>query len=208
MIVKAALPLVAERGAAVTTAQVARAAGIAEGTIFRVFPDKNALLGACIAEALDHRQIHAALASIELDQPLADRLIEAAEALAAHIGRIGAVLQALHGSGLPMHRPPPPAAAGPPAAAAPSGSVTPSGTAASTCVPPRDAEGWSELRALVIDLFEPDRERLRIGIDQAADMFISTVAQPWRPHGPPLLPIAVLVDVLLNGALAPERSSA
>ncbi|CAM5283250.1 Inositol 2-dehydrogenase/D-chiro-inositol 3-dehydrogenase [Streptomyces griseoloalbus] len=39
-----------------TTAKIARAAGIGEGTIFRVFADKEELLQACVAEALspDH----------------------------------------------------------------------------------------------------------------------------------------------------------
>src|SRR5690349_12521793 len=52
MIVAAALPLVVEYGASVTTAKIARAAGIGEGTIFRVFPDKETLLKACVAEAV------------------------------------------------------------------------------------------------------------------------------------------------------------
>lgn len=41
MIVRAALPLVVEYGTSVTTAQIARAAGIGEGTIFRAFGDKD-----------------------------------------------------------------------------------------------------------------------------------------------------------------------
>ena len=46
-IVEAALPLLIEHGANVTTSQIAAAAGIAEGTVFRAFGDKNApeLLG-------------------------------------------------------------------------------------------------------------------------------------------------------------------
>ena len=36
MIIQTAIPLIAEYGAAVTTAKVARAAGIGEGTIFRL----------------------------------------------------------------------------------------------------------------------------------------------------------------------------
>ena len=56
MIVAAALPLVAEYGAAVTTSQVASAAGIGEATIFRAFADKEELLDACMIEAMrpDH----------------------------------------------------------------------------------------------------------------------------------------------------------
>ena len=43
-IVDAVVPLLLEHGGDVTTRQIAEAAGIAEGTIFRVFPDKAALL--------------------------------------------------------------------------------------------------------------------------------------------------------------------
>lgn len=52
MIIQAAIPLITEYGSAVTTAKIARAAGIGEGTVFRVFADKDELLQACIAEAL------------------------------------------------------------------------------------------------------------------------------------------------------------
>src|SRR4051795_3490825 len=43
-IVDAVVPLLLEHGDDVTTRQIAEAAGIAEGTIFRVFDDKAALL--------------------------------------------------------------------------------------------------------------------------------------------------------------------
>ena len=43
-IIDAVIPLLLENGPNVTTAQIAEAAGIAEGTIFRVFPDKTSLL--------------------------------------------------------------------------------------------------------------------------------------------------------------------
>ena len=49
-IVAATRPLLIEHGAGFTTAQVARAASIAEGTIFRVFASKQELLDAVIAD--------------------------------------------------------------------------------------------------------------------------------------------------------------
>src|SRR3954468_19660976 len=95
MIIAAALPLVAEYGTAVTTSKIARAAGIGEATVFRVFADKDELLDACMVEAMRSDRVVTELASIPLDQPLADRLAEAADALGAHLARMGAVAGAL-----------------------------------------------------------------------------------------------------------------
>lgn len=51
-IVEAVLPLVVERGEMPSTREVAEAAGIAEGTIYRAFDDKDALLHAVVERAL------------------------------------------------------------------------------------------------------------------------------------------------------------
>lgn len=67
MIVQAALPLLIEHGEMVTTRQIADAAGIAEGTIFRAFPDKDALIAAVLETALDTAPLDRALAAIDPD---------------------------------------------------------------------------------------------------------------------------------------------
>jgi AcrR family transcriptional regulator len=51
MIVAATLPLLLEHGDRVTSKQIAEAAGIAEGTVFRAFADKDELIVAVIEAA-------------------------------------------------------------------------------------------------------------------------------------------------------------
>ena len=69
-IVDAVVPLLLEHGDDVTTRQIAEAAGIAEGTIFRVFPDKAALLLAAAEEIINpatgRAELEAALAGLDV----------------------------------------------------------------------------------------------------------------------------------------------
>jgi AcrR family transcriptional regulator len=229
MIVRAALPLVAEFGAAVTTAQVARAAGIGEATVFRAFADKDALLQACVAEALNPDTMLGELRSIPLDAPLADRLVEAAEALDAHLGRMGAVMTAIHASGVPHRRPgrgrdtnpgqpsPEPAADG---SGQPSPEPAADGTGRPSPAPAADgtgrpvAEGRSAgrdasmaaTREAIIELLEPDGAELRVSAAQAAGVFLRM--QFGRP---PILETTdrrLMVDLFLHGARRHEPAPA
>jgi AcrR family transcriptional regulator len=77
MIVAATLPLLLEHGERVTSRQIAEAAGIAEGTIFRAFADKDELIGAVLEVALDQQPLECALAAIDPALEL-DRALEAA----------------------------------------------------------------------------------------------------------------------------------
>src|SRR4051794_31963116 len=100
-IVAATLPLVLEHGAAVSTRQIAEAAGIAEGTIFRVFPDKDALMCAVIAEAFDPSPTLRGLAEVDRSLPLRERLVAATEVLQQRFSRVFALIDALQLTGPP-----------------------------------------------------------------------------------------------------------
>ncbi|MDX2683738.1 TetR/AcrR family transcriptional regulator [Streptomyces sp. NY05-11A] len=188
MIVRAALPLVIEHGSAVTTRQIARAAGVGEGTIFRVFADKEELLDACVTEALSPAHALDELALVSMEQPLVARLTEAASALHAHLDRVGAVVGALHATGGRGR----------------------SGRLGSSEAPPDRAAGSLPVREALAELFEPERESLRLPPEQAALIFLGLlfVGTGRPPVGgesadpPTQLGVHDLVDVFLHGVLS------
>ena len=78
-IIEAALPLLEEFGPDVSTKQIAEAAGIAEGTIFRAFGSKDALIETAMATAFDTTDLIRALERVDRSLPLRERTIAAVE---------------------------------------------------------------------------------------------------------------------------------
>ncbi|GAA4180797.1 TetR/AcrR family transcriptional regulator [Gryllotalpicola koreensis] len=69
-IVDATIPLVLANGAAVTSKQIAEAAGVAEGTVFRAFGDKDAVIDAAVRKYLEPGPLRARLGAIDATLPL------------------------------------------------------------------------------------------------------------------------------------------
>ncbi|HEU0103995.1 MAG TPA: TetR/AcrR family transcriptional regulator [Mycobacteriales bacterium] len=97
-IVEAVLPLLVEHGGGVTTRELAEAAGVAEGTLFRVFEDKAALLHAAAHSVLDPDRAWRALADVDPDLALDAMVATVAEQLLESRSRVMAVLMAVRGA--------------------------------------------------------------------------------------------------------------
>ncbi|HTY70961.1 MAG TPA: TetR/AcrR family transcriptional regulator [Actinomycetes bacterium] len=101
VIVEAATPLVRRQGRAVTTGQIAAAAGVSEGTLFHVFPDKDAIIDAVVDRELRPDAVLAELRALDAGLPLAQRVAAVVEVLRR---RLGSVFELVTSVGL--HRPP------------------------------------------------------------------------------------------------------
>jgi AcrR family transcriptional regulator len=148
-LIAATVPLLREHGAGVSTRQIADAAGVAEGTIFRVFPDKASLLRATVVSAFD-------------PAPLLDELGHIDPALDLH-ARVGAVIGAVRGRLT---------------ANAPLLAITRDmgGTRADTeDFLERLKAGRKQITAAVADVLRPDQERLRRDPGSVAQLLIMLV---------------------------------
>lgn len=179
-ILDAVIPLLVESGAAVTTAEMAAAAGIAEGTIFRVFPDKTALMHAAIAKTLDPEPIVTALAAIPADLPLRRQLTEAARILAARYEATTALIAMVrslpheHEHKTEAHR--------------------------------IAKDSMAAVAAALTNLMKRHRARLSVPPAQAANLLRGLVFSNAHHllHGDQRMAPQQIVDVLLNGIVAEE----
>lgn len=74
-LIDATLPLLHEHGRAVTTRLIAEAAGVAEGTIFRVFASKDELIDAVVAKVFEPERLVEEIADLGQVAPLRDRAL-------------------------------------------------------------------------------------------------------------------------------------
>lgn len=101
-IIDAVLPLLTERGRSVTSKEIATAAGVAEGTVFKVFADKEALFEAALERALDLAPLTTAIEEIDPTLPFEDRLVAAVNLIQRRIVDVWQLVSKLRTA----HRPP------------------------------------------------------------------------------------------------------
>jgi AcrR family transcriptional regulator len=88
-------PLLERFGRDVSTRQIAEAAGIAEGTIFRAFATKEELIDAVIEDAYNIQRTCDELAKVDLSLNLEQRLVSAVEILQKRLRRLVALFWSL-----------------------------------------------------------------------------------------------------------------
>ncbi|MFE9746176.1 TetR/AcrR family transcriptional regulator [Saccharothrix saharensis] len=102
-IVAATVPLLYAHGANVTTSQIAKAAGIAEGTVFRAFKDKQELIRTCVLSVLAVDSELELIDEARRASTLAERLSWAISAVSGYLDRMWKLMSVLRDSGYDPH---------------------------------------------------------------------------------------------------------
>jgi len=103
-ILDAVVPLLLSHGADLTTKDIADAAGIAEGTIFRAFADKDELIEFAVARFMDPEPTFVALERIDPSLALEDKVRAVVEIFRERFVGVMGVVSALGHQKSPRHR--------------------------------------------------------------------------------------------------------
>lgn len=191
-IVRSTLPLLIEHGGNVSTSQIAAAAGIAEGTVFRAFKDKQDLLLACMQAGMDSEEEVATIERIGRDGPLHQRLTEGVRAISGYLDRIWTIGQALRTGGVDqeamqrhLHGGDEPRKPGP---------------------PPQLARVSRALSGLL----DPTTDNLRVVPERAVQMLLGLVLtnrMQGEGFGQAMSDPAEIVDLFLHGVIHREKGN-
>lgn len=97
------MPLLTEHGRDISSKQIAEAAGIAEGTVFRAFGDKESLIDAAIVKFLDPEPLRLELRAIDPQLPLDQKVLAVVMLMKKRFGEVFRIM-ALVGGGPPPGR--------------------------------------------------------------------------------------------------------
>jgi AcrR family transcriptional regulator len=179
MLIEATLPLLAQHGPKVTTKQIAQAAGVAEGTIFRVFADKDELINAAIEHAIDPELALADLAAVDVTLPLYERVVQIADISQRRLITVFNIMIAMRMTGPPKGRPPAPPKP-PPASVKPAS---------------------DRIHSEVVRLLEPDRDQFRRPVEDVAHilrLLVFSGSHPFITDGN-LLTAEDIASTVLDG---------
>ncbi len=104
-ILDAAIPLLKEHGRDVSTRQIADAAGVAEGTLFRAFGDKETLISAAIDKFFDPEPFRNALRGVDPADTTEDKIHQVIEILRARFEGVVGFMSVMRQQGPPPRRP-------------------------------------------------------------------------------------------------------
>jgi AcrR family transcriptional regulator len=180
-LITATLPLIREHGAGVSTRQIAQACGVAEGTIFRVFPDKDSLIRQAVEAAFDPAPLVARIRGVDPSAPLDERLVAVVDIMQERLVGVFDLLGALN-----MRRPP--------------GADSVQGGRPGV-------EGWpmprrpsaDAVHAAIARVIAPDRSQLRIPsmkVARALRLLVFAATHPGITDGQPLTAKEIVALVL------------
>ncbi|GHJ44355.1 hypothetical protein Cs7R123_16970 [Catellatospora sp. TT07R-123] len=159
-----------------STRRIAECAGVAEGTLFRVFPDKAALLAAALTQAFDHAPTVAALRALGGVPDLRFRLKTAVKVLAQRFRENMPLMMAMRTGGLPP----------------------------GVCLPD-SRDGFPRVVDALAELIAPDQHRLRMPAGTVASMITSMIMFSNRTENLPVEEVvSVVLDGVLHPEIKEE----
>lgn len=194
---KCAITLLRRQRSVPSTREIAKAAGVAEGTIFKVFPSKDALITAAAEAAFCPIPFQRQIESIDPAIPLRERLVAAVGFLQLRFTQTFELMEALG-----LQAPPPSRLHDHPACTIQDGHRPSDGQ---TATRPKN-RGWET--SAVARLIAPDAAQLRCTPGELVNylrLLTFSGSHSKLVQGPPLTP-ETIVDVLLNGVQLPPAA--
>jgi AcrR family transcriptional regulator len=190
-IIDAAIELVERDGAAVPTREIAAHAGIAEGTLFRVFPTKADLIKAVVTKATDPARLVRQLDTVDLSLPLEDRIGAILTAISSSIGSVQSLMlvarqmkgqspdcEQATGQMKRFHRPPNPEVF---------------------------AAHISSVRDSIARIIAPDQDRLSVELTDASSFILMVAVSPMMHFLQPHLSQTALLTLVTRALINKER---